>query len=139
MIYLVFQAYREVEARREADERIRNESRAISRWYQLLSSILTRQRLDNCYANGDYSSQTSNSDPQRSSNSLLRQHVEMRSESEKEPKPKRSKRSVVDGNPSMLEKDHQHVFLRGDEVFDAENSVRTKRCHCGFSVQAEEM
>lgn len=142
-MYLVFQAYREVEDRRDAEERKRNEAQAIWRWYQLLSSILTRQRLNHYYANNEYSSPTSNSVPQRTSSNLLspspRHNAAMKSDKEPKP-PKRLKKSVVDiQSSSMSETDHQHVFLRDDEVFDDENSVKTKWCHCGFSVQVEEM
>ncbi|KAK4417075.1 DNA repair protein [Sesamum alatum] len=48
----ILQAYLEEEERREADEKRRNEAQALSRWYQLLSSIITRQRLNNCYGAG---------------------------------------------------------------------------------------
>jgi xeroderma pigmentosum group C-complementing protein len=42
--------------------------------------------------------------------------------------------------PSMtLTDDHEHVFLVEDQSFDEETSTRTKRCHCGFSVQVEEL
>ncbi|GJR73772.1 hypothetical protein Tco_0086137 [Tanacetum coccineum] len=48
----VWQVYAEEEVRRGAEERRKNEAQAISRWYQLLSSIVTRQRLNNRYAEG---------------------------------------------------------------------------------------
>lgn len=35
--------------------------------------------------------------------------------------------------------DHEHEFLKEDESFDEESSLRTKRCRCGFSVQVEEL
>ncbi|CAM8932156.1 unnamed protein product [Rhodiola kirilowii] len=135
----IMEAYREVEERREAEERKRNEAQAIAQWYQLLSSILTRQRLDNCYANDDDSSQTFNHVPKRNNISNLHHSVEMGTDSNKDPKSKRSKRSKVEITSSMLENDHQHVFLRENEVFNEESSVRTKWCTCGFSIQVEEI
>ena len=38
-----------------------------------------------------------------------------------------------------LEVNHEHVFLTENQSFDAENSVRTKRCQCGFAIQVEEL
>lgn len=42
--------------------------------------------------------------------------------------------------PSMtLTDDHEHVFFVEDQSFDEETSTRTKRCHCGFLIQVEEL
>lgn len=42
--------------------------------------------------------------------------------------------------PSLInQEDHKHVFLLEDQSFDEKNMVVTKRCHCGFSVQVEEL
>uniref|UniRef100_A0A7N0TTM4 DNA repair protein Rad4 n=1 Tax=Kalanchoe fedtschenkoi TaxID=63787 RepID=A0A7N0TTM4_KALFE len=135
----IMEAYREEEERREAEERKQNEVKAISRWYQLLSSVLTRQRLDNSYANDD-SLQTSNHVPKRSNTSHSHHNVEIgAADIDKEPKPKRPKNSKVETTSSMPEKDHHHVFLKEDEIFDEEGCVKTKWCQCGFSIQVEEM
>ncbi|KAG9138484.1 hypothetical protein Leryth_012759 [Lithospermum erythrorhizon] len=48
----IIEAHAEEEVRREAEEHRRNEMQALRRWYQLLSSIITRQRLQNCYGGG---------------------------------------------------------------------------------------
>ncbi|KAL8047029.1 hypothetical protein ABFX02_08G211900 [Erythranthe guttata] len=49
----VLQAYLEEEERRENEEKRKNEAQALSKWYQLLSSIITRQRLNNAYGDGE--------------------------------------------------------------------------------------
>ncbi|KAL9160688.1 hypothetical protein ABFS82_08G217000 [Erythranthe guttata] len=49
----VLQAYLEEEERRESEEKRKNEAQALSKWYQLLSSIITRQRLNNAYGDGE--------------------------------------------------------------------------------------
>ena len=41
--------------------------------------------------------------------------------------------------PMAESEDHEHVYLVKDMSYDQENSVRTKRCHCGFSIQVEEL
>uniref|UniRef100_A0A2N9FRM3 Reverse transcriptase domain-containing protein n=1 Tax=Fagus sylvatica TaxID=28930 RepID=A0A2N9FRM3_FAGSY len=59
----IVEAYAEEEERREAEERKRNEAQAISRWYQLLCSIITRQRLNNRYGDSLSSQTSTNNQP----------------------------------------------------------------------------
>ncbi|KAE8664787.1 Detected protein of confused Function [Hibiscus syriacus] len=65
----LLEAYAEEEERRAAEEKKRNEAQAISRWYQLLSSIITRQKLNSYYGDGS-SSQSSFRDFQDTNNEI---------------------------------------------------------------------
>ncbi|KAI7745294.1 hypothetical protein M8C21_017215, partial [Ambrosia artemisiifolia] len=128
-------AYAEEEMRRGAEERRKNEAQAISRWYQLLSSIITRQRLNNRYADG-ISSQPSN-DIQETNDAS--HHT-----SEDTQKLVSDQANEDVGNPDVVpqplfEEDHEHVFLTNDPGSDVESSIRTKRCRCGFSIEVEEL
>ncbi|GMH05162.1 hypothetical protein Nepgr_007002 [Nepenthes gracilis] len=58
----ILEAYGEEEERREEEEKKRDEKQAISRWYQLLSSVVVRQRLNDSY--GVSCSSQSNVNPQ---------------------------------------------------------------------------
>jgi xeroderma pigmentosum group C-complementing protein len=136
--WLLLQAYAEEEERREAEEKKRNEAQAISRWYQLLCSIITRQRLNNRYGDSLSSQTSTNNQP---INKKLKAPVGVHHE---------GKQSLVCQQEDIhhaksyapsagLPEDHEHVFLTEDQSFDEENLVLTKRCHCGFSVQVEEL
>ncbi|KAK7321486.1 hypothetical protein VNO77_32186 [Canavalia gladiata] len=46
---VLLEAYAEEDERRWAEEKRRDEAQALTQWYQLLSSIVTRQRLNNRY------------------------------------------------------------------------------------------
>lgn len=128
------QAYAEEQEKKEEEERRRNEAQAASRWYQLLSSILTRERLKNRYANN--------------SNDVEAKSLEVNSETvvkaknvkapEKQRVAKRGEKSRVRKSRNEDES-HEHVFLDEEETFDEETSVKTKRCKCGFSVEVEQM
>lgn len=130
-----YQAYAEEEVRREAKERRRTEAEALSRWYQLLASLITRQRLHNCYVDGASSQSAVNiatpndksSLPAGGSENTRSAHLE---ESE----------IAKSNSPSIvLAENHEHVFRVEDQIVDEESSTRTKRCRCGFSVQYEEL
>jgi xeroderma pigmentosum group C-complementing protein len=123
--WLLLQAYAEEEERREAEEKKRNEAQAISRWYQLLCSIITRQRLNNRYGDSLSSQTSTNNQP---INKKLKAPVGVHHEGKQSYAPSAS-----------LPEDHEHVFLTEDQSFDEENLVLTKRCHCGFSVQVKEL
>ncbi|KAA8547709.1 hypothetical protein F0562_004138 [Nyssa sinensis] len=134
----ILEAYAEEEDRREAEEKKRNEVQAISRWYQLLSSIITRQRLKNCYGDGGPSqisndihkkkdkvyAQVDGSEDNRQGSILQQQNMH----DEK-----------LDFLSTVPTEDHEHVYMSDDQTFDEESSVRTKRCRCGFSIQVEEL
>lgn len=129
----ILEAYAEEEERRDAEEKKRNEAQAISRWYQLLSSIITRQRLNNSYGNGLLPQMPSNV---QNTNNQPDVHVG----STQPPGHQKDAKDRKLNAPSMtLTDDHEHVFLVEDQSFDEETSTRTKRCHCGFSVQVEEL
>ncbi|CAH9133565.1 unnamed protein product [Cuscuta epithymum] len=126
----ILEAYAEEEERREAVEKHRAEAEALSRWYQLLSSIITRQRLNNAYASGGPSS-AQNLDPD-SSVKMMTSQAEGNQE------------KMLEKNNQILlgaeEEHHEHVFfLQDDQTLDADSSNRTKRCCCGFSIQFEEL
>ncbi|XP_010266445.1 PREDICTED: DNA repair protein RAD4 isoform X2 [Nelumbo nucifera] len=133
----ILEAYAEEGERRDAEEKRRIEAQSISRWYQLLSSIITRQRLNNCYGGDSFS---------QASERILPKDEKYG------PKTCTSKDDVQslgchghvrgansDTQSAVLGDDHEHVFPVEDQSFDEESSVRTKRCPCGFSVQVEEL
>lgn len=129
----ILEAYAEEEERRDAEEKKRNEAQAISRWYQLLSSIITRQRLNNSYGNGLLPQMPSNVQNTNNQPDVL-------VGSTQPPGHQKDAKDRKLNAPSMtLTDDHEHVFLVEDQSFDEETSTRTKRCHCGFSVQVEEL
>lgn len=109
---------------------------AISRWYQLLSSIVTRQRLENLY--GDSSSSVA-SVSTKSVNSKLDVQV---GGSLNDEQSLACQQAVHEnrpaGPPAAMPENHEHVFLTENQSFD-DNLVVTKRCHCGFTVQVEEL
>ncbi|KAL5810062.1 hypothetical protein ACOSQ3_026758 [Xanthoceras sorbifolium] len=126
---IILEAYAEEEERRQAEEKKRKEAQAISRWYQLLSSIVTRQKLNNCY--GDGSSSQMSTGIQHMKNEKL--NVPVGGLQDRRQSPERYA-------PSMAgTEDHEHVYLVEDTSYDEETCVRTKRCHCGFSIQVEEL
>ncbi|XP_042029176.1 DNA repair protein RAD4-like isoform X1 [Salvia splendens] len=125
----VLAAYVEEEERREADEKKRKEAQALSRWYQLLSSIITRQRLNTLYGNGGASSQSIDEIPKPS---------------DKCPKTatatatqKRKASPIQQVNLTPTE-DHEHEFVV-EEQATSDGLMQIKRCHCGFLLQFEEL
>lgn len=130
----ILEAYYEEEDRRQAEERRKDEAQALSRWYQLLSSLVTRQRLKKSY--GDNSlKQTSPSISKPDSEPQAR--GDGSADLQKSPDGKEdNKLFAVQFVPT---EDHEHVFLMDDESFDAETSTRTKRCRCGFSIEYEQL
>ncbi|KAL2499003.1 DNA repair protein Rad4 family [Abeliophyllum distichum] len=133
----ILEAYAEEEERRAAEEKRRNESQALSRWYQLLSSIITRQMLNNCYRDGD-SSQPSIDIPIPDNKSCIphsrtkQKNVSPRCHQVNTPDEKRDA-------PSIPTQNHEHEFTIDDQAFDEESSTRVKKCWCGFSIQFEEL
>lgn len=128
----ILEAYLEVEERREAEEKKRHEYEALSRWFQLLSSIVTRQRLENSYGGCSVSASINHSDQMNVGPSEI-----LRSSREDI-----TRRGVqVEDGKSVGQStcDHEHTFPMEDQSFDEENFIRTKRCPCGFSIQVEEL
>ncbi|KAB2020708.1 hypothetical protein ES319_D07G087000v1 [Gossypium barbadense] len=134
----ILEAYAEEEERRAAEEKKRTEAQAISRWYQLLSSVITRQKLNSYYRD------SSSSQPSRN---IQDKNIETKTpvQSSKDNKQPTAHRKANNQDTThttslvALEVGHEHVFLTKNESFDAENSIRTKRCECGFSIQVEEL
>ncbi|KAJ6766652.1 DNA REPAIR PROTEIN XP-C / RAD4 [Salix purpurea] len=132
----ILEAYAEEEERRDAEEKKRNEAQAICRWYQLLSSIITRQRLNKSYGNGLLPQMPSNV---QNTNSQSDVHVGSQCDTQPPERHKDAKDRKLNAPSMTLTDDHEHVFLVEDQSFDEETSTRTKRCHCGFLVQVEEL
>ncbi|ONI17468.1 hypothetical protein PRUPE_3G161000 [Prunus persica] len=133
----IVEAYAEEEERREAVEKKRNEMQAISRWYQLLSSVVTRQRLENLY--GDSSSSVA-SVSTKSVNGKLDVQVDGSPNDEQSLACQQDVHENRPAGPSAaMPENHEHVFLTENQSFDEDNLVVTRRCHCGFTVQVEEL
>ena len=131
------QAYAEEREIREAEEKKRNELQALSRWYQLLSSMVTRQRLNDQYGNSSTSLASTNnqtvhgkSNVQVNDSQHEKQSLGCLQEDTHETK--------WDALSAAIPEEHEHVFSIESRSCD-ENLVVTKRCHCGFSVQVEEL
>lgn len=133
----VLQAYVEEEERREVEEKKRNEMQAISRWYQLLCSIITRQRLNNRY--GESSLAQTSTDIQRNSRLCAHAGVCDGDGQSRVCQQEGTHSAKLDSSSAALSEDHEHVFLTENQSFDDESLVLIKRCHCGFSVQVEEL
>ncbi|KGN51059.1 DNA repair protein RAD4 isoform X2 [Cucumis sativus] len=135
---VILETYNEEAERMEAEERRLREKQAISRWYQLLSSIITRQRLNSRYGDSENLSQVTSD--------IRNMHDERNADvpscqEDVEPfkgQPDNLSNTNMDA-PSFINQDHKHVFLLEDQIFDEKSLVVTKRCHCGFSVQVEEL
>ena len=135
---LHWQAYAEEEQRREKEENKRDERQALSRWYQLLSSMVTRQRLNDSYIH-DLAPETVSEPPKSNTTSSVKAAVPVDEDRGpyKENTPD-TKTAIRDTNTRFTQH-HEHVFVTEDESFDEECLARTKRCRCGFSIQVEEM
>ncbi|GAB4831576.1 hypothetical protein Ancab_005588 [Ancistrocladus abbreviatus] len=131
----ILEAYAEVEERREEEEKWRAERRALCLWYQLLSSIVIRKRLDDSYGHG-LSAQmvidTPKSDDASSSQVGSGQDM-------KNSMPLLGNVQETESPGLILSENHEHIFLKEDECFDEESSIRTKICRCGFFIQVEEL
>ncbi|KAF5750000.1 DNA repair protein complementing XP-C cells isoform X1 [Tripterygium wilfordii] len=133
----ILEAFAGEEERREAEEKKRNEAKAISRWYQLLSSVVTRQRLNNRYGENSSSQMPSNIQKvnMESNSPVGGQHDAHSLDCQNEGRNKRKS-----SNPSVaVVEDHEHVFWMEEQSSGESNSVSIKRCSCGFSVQVEEL
>ncbi|KAK7276237.1 hypothetical protein RIF29_17374 [Crotalaria pallida] len=146
---ILLEAYAEEDERRQAEEKRRDEAQALSRWYQLLSSVITRQRLNNRYNNNSLSSEMPTDIQCKNENES---NAAVCSDNGKNQSPKHHQvdksgadldttlsTPVKDTSLSTPVKDHVHVFLKEYETFDEVTSLLTKRCECGFSVQVEEL
>ncbi|WCJ25215.1 DNA repair protein Rad4 family [Euphorbia peplus] len=130
----ILEAYGEEEEIRMAEEKRRNEAEAASRWYQLLSSILTRQRLNNHYGKSSSLEMTKNAQvTNKKPDKRVVSKPDMQSQQKEVQKPTSNAASVP------ITEEHEHVFVTEEECFDEESCVRRKRCHCGFSIEVEDM
>lgn len=133
------QAYNEEAERMEAEERRHREKQAISRWYQLLSSILTRQRLSSRYGDSE--------NPLQVASDVRGTHDKGNADipscqDDAEPfklHQDNVSNTNIDAPSFNNQEDHKHVFLLEDQIVDEKSLVVTKRCPCGFSVQVEEL
>ncbi|CAL4998846.1 unnamed protein product [Urochloa decumbens] len=125
--HAILEAYAEEEERRRAEESKQDEAQALSRWYQLLCSIVTRQRLKESYTTPSHGLDHEGTP----GNDNIQKNTQSSRPSEREP------------NSSKLQTDHDHEHVHEypeeDQSFDEETFVRTKRCPCGFSIQVEEL
>uniref|UniRef100_A0A0E0LUU1 Rad4 beta-hairpin domain-containing protein n=1 Tax=Oryza punctata TaxID=4537 RepID=A0A0E0LUU1_ORYPU len=130
----ILEAYAEQEERRQAQERKQEEAQGLIRWYQLLCSVVTTQRLKD-----SYKAPSSERGPEGPSQDVSQQKGthETRSSETKT----RSNRLQVDRpfDCPFPAHDHEHEYPEEDQSFDEETFVRTKRCPCGFSIQIEEL
>ncbi|KAI4320284.1 hypothetical protein MLD38_033780 [Melastoma candidum] len=136
---IILDAYAEEEERRNAEERKRKQAEALARWCRLVSSVLTRERLRNCYG-----------EDSRSKDSPYSKRPKNQSNASISP-PDNKNKLVLPGQQvsessrmirlslTRSEEDHEHVFLEENETFDEESTTKTKRCLCGFTVQVEEL
>ncbi|KAL8109248.1 hypothetical protein AgCh_025375 [Apium graveolens] len=134
----ILEVYVKEEERRYAEERRRNELQAISRWYQLLSSIVTRQRLKNRYGDGSASqSVTYAQDPNVRSDARVSGDKDAAKQTSKS-QPRNLQVRKENAQQSEIADEHEHVFLMDDQTTgDEKSSTRIKRCHCGFYIEVE--
>ncbi|CAH2072591.1 unnamed protein product [Thlaspi arvense] len=138
----ILEAYAEEREKREEEERRRNETQAASRWYQLLSSILTRERLKNRYADNSKVVETRSFEAKPETvakGKSVKTPVKQGGVKRGRLQGGRKTRSEDESHGHEHEQEHEHVFVDEEESFDEETSVKTKRCKCGFSVQVEQM
>ncbi|XP_010558600.1 PREDICTED: DNA repair protein RAD4 isoform X2 [Tarenaya hassleriana] len=145
----ILQAFGEEEERREAEEKRRNEARAATRWYQLLSSILTREKLKTRYLDSNQPDGIQASSAGPKAETVVESPGSSRRGS-KRPRPglrrgETSKGDDYNDNSRRVKglvgesEGHEHVFLVEEETFDEGSLLKTKRCRCGFAVQVEQM
>lgn len=136
--YAILEAYAEEEQRREEEEKKKDERQALSRWYQLLASMVTRQRLNESYRH-DLASETI-PEPPKPKNTPSVESTVGANESSRPPQENTPQTTVHESNNRMPTQHHEHVFVTDEESnLDNESMTRTKRCRCGLSIQVEEM
>ncbi|XP_051141055.1 DNA repair protein RAD4 [Andrographis paniculata] len=138
----ILEAYLEEEEKRAAEDKRRNEVQALSRWYQLLSSIITRQRLNHSYGDGALS-ESSMEAPKTDKNSSMSVAMPPPSRKASAGSQKTKTPDKHSAPPPIPAEDHQHEFILeemvSEEVEEEEGRTLIKRCHCGFSIQFEEL
>ncbi|MED6180372.1 hypothetical protein PIB30_009725 [Stylosanthes scabra] len=138
---VLLEAFAEEEQRRQEEEKRRDETEALRRWYQLISSIVTRQRLKNRYNNGLPSEILT--EVQHVNDKESNATVSDSNDNNQTPKNQQLNTSEnnidLKASISTHTEEHEHVFLKESQSFDERTSLLTKRCQCGFSVQVEEL
>ncbi|XP_074308619.1 DNA repair protein RAD4 [Silene latifolia] len=132
----ILEAYTEEEQRREEEEKKRDERQAMSRWYQLLSSMVTRQRLNDKYMNNP-ESETEYNDLKAESKSSRKDTTDVGESTP--PIQESTHRTTVHDIDGTDEQYHEHVFLTDDESFVDDSMTQSKKCRCGLSIQVEEL
>ncbi|PAN35381.1 hypothetical protein PAHAL_6G204200 [Panicum hallii] len=125
--HAILEAYAEGEEQRRAEERKQEEAQALSRWYQLLCSIVTRQRLKDSYKTPSHGL----GHEEALGNDNIQKNTLSSQRSERKP--------ISSKLQTDHEHEHVHEYPEEDQSFDEETFVRTKRCPCGFSIQVEEL
>ncbi|KAL2925955.1 DNA repair protein RAD4 [Bienertia sinuspersici] len=133
---VILEAYEEEERRREEEERKKEERQALSRWYQLLSSMVIRERLNNAYVN-NIGTETA-AEPLKSANKSSCAATVNENECCVSHRDNVFGTTISDSHRTNMQ-NHEHVFLTDDESFDEDSMTRTKRCECGVSIQVEEL
>lgn len=98
--------------------------------------MVTRQRLNNRYR--DVSSSLASTTNQTVHG---KSDVQINDSQDEEQSPGRLQEDIIsklDSPSTAITEEHEHVFSIGDRSCD-EGLVLTKRCHCGFSVEVEEL
>ncbi|KAL8161180.1 hypothetical protein V2J09_012669 [Rumex salicifolius] len=134
----ILEAYAEVEERREKEQKKKDERQALTRWYQLLSSIVTRRRLNESY--GHHASQQTKADPPKSNN--MPRSKAGSSNVDHNSCVRQPNVQLMHNSTTAFTGEHEHVFVVEDESVDDNEDgtlIRTKRCNCGFIVQVEEL
>ncbi|KAH6784518.1 hypothetical protein C2S52_009477 [Perilla frutescens var. hirtella] len=135
----ILAAYVEEEERRGAEEKRKTEAQALSRWYQLLSSIITRQRLNTLYGDGAIL-QSTDEIPKPSDECSKSATISQKRKASPSPGRQQVKSTEKhDVSPSMPTKDHEHEFIMEEQVSNEDGRTQIKRCCCGFSIQFEEL
>ncbi|CAO2827709.1 unnamed protein product [Amaranthus hypochondriacus] len=131
---VILEAYAEEEQRRHEEEIRKEERQALSRWYQLLSSMVIRQRLNSTYVYNQESETVAV--PFKTEKKTCADITNLNEITE--PCQEKVCATKIIGS-DMLTQDHEHVFLTDDESFDEDTMTRSKRCRCGVSIQVEEL
>ncbi|KAH6760089.1 hypothetical protein C2S51_017038 [Perilla frutescens var. frutescens] len=111
----ILAAYVEEEERRGAEEKRKTEAQALSRWYQLLSSIITRQRLNTLYGDGAIL-QSTDEIPKPSDECSKSATISQKRKASLSPGRQQVKSTEKhDVSPSMPTKDHEHEFIMEEQ------------------------
>ncbi|KAF0899284.1 hypothetical protein E2562_015933 [Oryza meyeriana var. granulata] len=114
----ILEAYAEEEEQRQAEKRKQEEAQALIRWYQLLCSVVTRQRLKD-----SYKAPSSERSPEGPSQEVSQQKSTDSRSSETKTISSRLQADRPLDSP-FLAHDHEHEFPKEDQSFDEETKSR---------------